>query len=574
MIENRNQTKDQLAAKMGTSQSQPERRRSYHPFDVEGDDIPLTKGREIHRPLQSVKSTPGGGIKSSAYDLALISPSERTAVTDALSPASMYSPTFTNISPIKKEKNFDFEVQVDEDDQFTSDQGLDDFCSRLGTNSFCDPEFTEIGIETGMGIEKEESCTEEDVQVLAPDELIHSLTREYDFEERNPVAIADTDFGENLNEERFATFPTQRLRKSPIRSIAQSNRNAMEDYGSYQMKASFDSPPLLAPPDDVAVALQPSSTYTAVDPTVFATFNKMKKDEGERKKQEKLRRREEKIKDRRRDLQGYRELWGKYSEIQKQVIEKRNEKVESTSSNWEGSKISLADATTWFVDFNALAASNYLDPTEAVDDSESVEGNGVDDHDDNEKSETKLPFLLESSALYSRQDEFGLEELWQRNIAGANESVSKAIDASSSSSSHLNNFVRRDAESDLNENDESNNIPDDFDLGTRSIVSDLDTASNSSMASDIDRTFDNNDYGVLRRYSRKSVVSTIPANGQKMANKNSEENSQKEKRTSSSSSRYVVPSVSIVDAETGLIRWRQSPKKDRRRPETREMRIF
>lgn len=556
---------------MGTSQSQPERRRRYHPFDVDGDDIPLTKGREIHRPLQTIKSTPGGGIKSSAYDLALISPSERTAVTDALSPTSMYSPTFTNISPIKKEKNFDFEVQVDEDDQFISDQGLDAFCSRLDMNSFCDPEFTEIGIETGIGIEKEESCTEEDVQVLTPDELVHSLTKEYDLEERNPVA------NDNI-EERFATFPTQGLRGSPIRSMAQSNRNAIEDYGSYQMKASFDSPPLLAPPDDVAVALQRSSTYTAVDPTVFATFNKMKKDEGERKKQEKLRRREEKIKDRRRDLQGYRDLWGKYSEIQKKLIETRNETVESTSSNWEGSKISLADATTWFVDFNALAASNYLNPTEADDDSESVEDNGVDDHDVHEKNETELRFLLTSSAFYSRQDEFGLEELWRRNIAGTNESVSKAIEVSSSSS-HLNNFesttaFRRDDKRELNENDGSNNIPDDFDLGTRSIVSDLDTVSNASVTSDIDRTFDNNDYGVLRRYSRKSVESTIPADGQMMANEKSEESAQKEKRTTPSFSRYVVPSVSIVDAETGLIRWRQSPKKDRRRPETREMRIF
>ncbi len=552
---------------MGTCQSHSERRRSRHPFDADGGDIPLAKGGSRHN-FPSIKSTPGGGRKSSAYDLQLISPSERTAATDALSPTSISSPTFTTISPIKKENFFDFEVKADEDDQSSSYQELDGCHSHLDANSFIDPEFTEIGIETGIGIEKEENFNDQDIPVLSSADLIHSLTKEYDFQERRQDENDDIGFGENLTDKNFATL------------MAESHREAIVDYSSskiengvsnnsferHDWKADFDSPPLLAPPDDIPIALQHSSTYTAVDPAIYATFNKVQKEVTEREKHDKQRRREEKIKDRRRDIQGYRELWGEYSEIQKRITKELNGDIESTSPITGGSKVSLADTSTWYVDFNALAYANYLDETEAVDDSDAT------DNDDHEKDETKLPFLLESSAFYSRHDGFGLEELWQRNIPRANESVDIAIASSSSQSDAPESTTasRRDDESDSNENDERNNIPDkmDFDLATRSFVSELGNGSNSSIASDIDRAVDSNDYGVLRRYSRKSIVSTIPTD------EKSDEDAQEEDGTRSSFTRHVVPSVSIENAETGLIRWRESPVKEKRVQETREMRIF
>ena len=554
---------------MGTCQSQPERRRSRYSFDVDGGDIPLAKGGSRHQ-FQPIKSTSGVGRKSSVYDLQLISPSERTAATDALSPASIYSPTFTNVSPIKKENHFDFEIVEDENDQPLSYEKFDAFPSHHDANSFIDPEFTEIGIETGIGIEKDESFNFRDIPVLNSADLIHSLTKEYDFDERRQDEEDEIDFEYNFTDENFATLMAESDREAIVDYSSSKIENGFSDsFERDQVKASFEAPPLLAPPDDIPITLQPSSTYTAVDPAIYATFNKMQKEVSERKKHDKQRRREAKIKDRRKDLQGYRALWGEYSQIQKRITEERNNDFDSTSpTTTKGSKVSLANTSTWYVDFNALETGNYMTEVGAVDNSD------TSDDDNHEKDETKLPFLLESSTFYSRHDDFGMEELWQRNIPRSNESVSKANGSLNSNmdAPESTTALQKDNESGSNENDERNSIPDamDFESGSRSFVSDLDNGSNSSISSDIDRAFDTNDYGVLRRYNRKSIASTIPTEDQ-IVNQKSDENAQKDDRTRSSFTKHVVPSVSI---ETGLIRWRELTTKEKRVQATREMRIF
>ena len=94
---------------------------------VDGSAVHFAKDR-TNRNMQSSKSTPSGGKASYAYDLALISPSERTEVTNAISPTSMFSPDIANISPIKKESHFDFVIEIDESEKKSSHDGLEDLC--------------------------------------------------------------------------------------------------------------------------------------------------------------------------------------------------------------------------------------------------------------------------------------------------------------------------------------------------------------------------------------------------------------------------------------------------------------
>ena len=585
---------------MGLCQSHTARRKGGDHFYLDGGAIPFANRN--HRDAKAVKSTPSGGKTSSAYDLVLISPSERTDVTDVISPTSMYSPTLINISPIKKESHFDFVMEVNENGNFQSHEGLEDLRSRIVMDSDPDHECA------GIGVEKRESFNDEDCQGLDSHGFTDlSTTREDEFAERDqsiqdgingqyklPHLITtknvETTYLENTDNYSRHLSIAPITNKRLIGKLTQSNREANEEFissklenafldrfESYKMNSKLDSPPLLAPPDDIPIATHPSNTYTAVNPAIVATFNKMKTHVKELQKQEKQRRQEEKIKDRRQDIEGYKELWGEYNKIQKRVVKQHSKNVESTSPNKEGEKISLTDSNTWFVDFSALKSENYFNSTGSVNGRETTDN-------DRQKNQTNLPFLIESSAFYSKQNAFGQEGLRKVTTLCANMPASDMTYASSFSqfeSCASTTAFRNDHQSNSSESDKNNNIPVtmDFDLGTRSVVSELENRSNSSMASEIDRAFDNDDYGVLRRYSRKLVESTVPThtenfNNAQLSNQDSNDvnglllapKSLEKNGTTPSFSNYLakncLPSVSIENAETGLIRWRESPKND------------
>jgi len=572
---------------MGSCQSHPARRKGRGVY-ADAKAVPLAKGH-TYRNIHSIKSTPRGGKGSYAYDLALISPSERTGATDAISPTSMFSPDIANISPIKKESHFDFVIEVDENENFTPRDGFEDLCSRIVK----EPPFPEV--------EAKETFNDEDHHGLNDNDFMTLLTakeaefREWEQNEENGMygrySPPDSARKALINNREFESNPSPEVSPSALqgmmKNLAQTNREvhqhyalskpentAFDHFGSYQVSSKFEPPTLLAPPKDVNVVAEPSNTYTAVNPGIVATFNKMKTHVDEVQQKEKQHRKEEKIKDRRRDIEGYNELWGEYSKIQKRVINENSNIVESPSPNKENEKVSLTDKTTWFVDFSALnTEQNQSDEARPVD------GQAIVDKEVT-KNQTNLPFLIESSAFYARQNTFGQEYYEQRKeVLGkqeANEkefpSLTSPIDIRDSPSASQNHF-----DSDTSQNDEKTNISVsmDLDLGTRSIVSDLGNGSNSSQTSESFRAFDNDDYGVLRRYTRRSIESTVPSHTENFnahfGKQNPEDSipvvlepkSLKQKK-SSSFSKYLakncLPSVYIDDAETGLIRWRESSK--------------
>lgn len=566
---------------MGSCQSHSARRKERDLYMVDTKAVPLAKS-QTNRNVHSIKSTPRGGKASYAYDLALISPSERTGATDAISPTSMFSPDIANISPIKKENHFDFELVVDENENFSPKDGLEELCSRIVKDTF-----PEVETEDNHGLDTNDFMTlltakeaefreweQNDENAIygpysPPNSTRKALINNRDFES-NPSPNVSPNALQGMMENLTQTNPEVHENYA----LSKLNNDVFERFGSYQVSSKFDPPTLLAPPKDVNVVAEPSNTYTAVNPSILATFNKMKTHVDEMQQKEKQRRKEEKIMDRRRDIEGYKELWGEYNKIQKRVINENSNTFESPSPMKENEKVSLTDATTWFVDFSALnSAENHSDEARPVDCQEIVEKQGT-------KNQTNLPFLIESSAFYSRQDTFGQEYYDQRKeLVGKQKVGGKAFpsppgpfdirDSPPSSQNHH--------DSDTSENGEKKNmsVSMDLDLGTRSIVSDLGNGSNSSIASESFRAFDNDDYGVLRRYTRRSIESTVPTHTENFNahfdKQNSNDpipfvlNSKSLKQNKSSSfskhmEKNCLPSVYIDDAETGLIRWREFPK--------------
>jgi hypothetical protein len=111
--------------------------------------------------------------------------------------------------------------------------------------------------------------------------------------------------------------------------------------------------PLLAPPKDVVVTLDPPSVSSgsSVNPQTLARFNKLKTQARLAAKLERQRKQKEKAQDRRLDIEGYKNLWEEYSGIQTKVSDQHDHDDQpELDMSCRGSKsISLHDSATWFV---------------------------------------------------------------------------------------------------------------------------------------------------------------------------------------------------------------------------------
>jgi hypothetical protein len=591
---------------MGVCQSRSGRGSRFH---VRSDALAAAKDR-THPLAQSIKKSTSSGGKHSctsfAYDLALVSPSEKTDATDTLSPTSMDSPPVSDILlvlPNTKENNFDFDFVVDDDDE--NDTFVSNDNNEFGDfrpHTIVGGTFPEPGRRENRKGRKYTRVNDEDnndsnEHHFAEEFIGHDPMIENEFDDglslSGPMVktLVDTNYCDTENNHsRSPSIPpntNQILTEKSIQSTIQSNKEEADDMDfssdtksdnlfpnprSYQLKSTPDPPPLLAPPKDVTLVTCPSNTETAIKPSIMASFNKIETQVKLAHKEEKHRRQEEKIQDRRRDIKGYKELWGEFNKIKERVIKQRETDTEYSSPNKGEKIIPLNDLTTWYVDFSPLNSMHHFDNKVAADDLQTADN-------EDQKNQTSLPLLIESTKTSGTHS------------AGSNASPVPTHSAIRESIAPLQN----DHDGDTSENGRNidNVLPSatmDLNSENRSTVSDLDNGSNSSMTSDTGKAFDNDDYGVLHRYSRKSMESTVPshtddfdaqpgnmglhnqdANTLLFAKKSRNEHSATPLSFSTYLAKNCLPSVFIDNAETGQIRWRESPKKDTEVEEARKI---
>jgi len=514
--------------KMGTCLSQPEWENDCD-YDRIKNVAAHVFNKQNHQHYGRINSTPNGGRKKSssvAYDLALISPSEKTAVTDVLSPLSNFPS-----SPPETTSPFTFVINNStENEEFPSDEECEEPHSPMKSN-----------IETVVSEENDnsrenysDSNNDEDC-----DQIIHNDVHDrYNLQNSSSTNVVD--------EHRF-----DRKEMSDA-VISECKSGSYDSIKCYQLNSKPDPPPLLAPPKDTKIVPQISNSDTTVKPVTIASFNKIKTELERAHQQEKQRRQEEKIIDRRRDIEGYKELWEDYNEIKK-VIKTQERAMELQQKGLNG--ISLSNLRTWSVDFSQLSSTKPI----------------IYDH---KTTKDVLPLSTKSTIdpqirpfqqqKGSQQQQKGSQ---QQHLDAHSNSVNLGdmIPLNDSDESIMNSRDTCDYDKIEMNREEKSSFKGDLDLEDLSIISDLD---NGSTLSCNGIAFDNNDYGVLRRYRKKSIESTVPThfdsfnedmNVSSSTPKTLNENC---KNTSFqlSLSKNCLPSVYIENAETGQIRWREISK--------------
>lgn len=525
----------------------------------------------------------------------MISPSGKTDVTDIISPTSMYSLPLSNAS--NKKENCIEAVNIDDMHdvrQITRFKDLNPH-GDINTEMLSDPEYT-------MNRNNEKGkIDEEGNNVLDRHHYADLLTSAENFVDQNQIMKKDfieissvdtnysTQMDNSISYQEILPNTHDRYKENPSQSVIQPSGGAngiMSDncdhFESYQVHSKPDAPPLLAPPKNVTVVTCPSNTEKSVKPAIIANFNRMKKQAKKASKQERGRRQEEKIRDRRRDIQGYIKVWEEYNEIKERVTKQREKKIESSLPNKEGDKIALKDSTTWYVDFSTLNSINHLEDKEVV--------NYIGTpRNEVKKSQTKLSLLIEST-VFSQNSHFELKELPEQHSLAAEPVGRSKNHASAFSHSRIHEptlISQNNHDRNVTENGRNNNtaVGINLDLENRSMTSDLENGSNLGIMSSTNRSSDDDDYGVLNQYSRKSIEVTVPTHtenfnahlGNLVINNQTLEDPdtclstadfRNENSTTLSFSKYLanncLPSVSIENAETGQVRWRRSSENDTR----------
>jgi hypothetical protein len=325
--------------------------------------------------------------------------------------------------------------------------------------------------------------------------------------------------------------------------------------------------PLLAPPKGVPVTFDsvvPSSSHQrAVTPQTVSSFNKMKSQAQQAEKLEKQQRQKDKIKDRRQDIQGYNELWEEYSAIQEKVTEQDVGSVISAEPS-TCEKISIADTTTWFVDFSSMSVNGQL--------------MDLDDEDDDARSTSS--YSLHSEMSENAQREFFKQKARKRRVSMGK---SDSMEDMNSSICDKRSIVMSD---------------------NHSVVSDV-SSENGSL---VER---NDDYGVLHKFRHKSIEQSVMDYEEYFSETPGHTPGDMTYQSSYSAVQHVVsaeireevqgysdvyseaptpktvnsravsigsyleemalPSVSIEDGKTGKVRWRQFPKKEERAKTARKL---
>ena len=488
--------------------------------NVNADNVEKNQNHHLHLPI---KATPS----RSAYDLAVISPSDKTDITQAISPSSQIASPFST-SHRTNGKQFFLE---EDNDEFPSDEEFED------QNSV------------------------KSIQVTF----------------REPINHTGGMLNNDIEVEAYSCSPPSIIN---------------DDCHLGSQIASKPDPPLLAPPKDLVASTFESpvprslTTKTSVNPLTIATFNKIKTQAQQAQTFQKQRRQEAKILDRRRDIQGYKELWGEYKDIIRQQANQQQEEVKA-SPVMGRENISLNDTTTWYVDFSTLNSMNHLDDQEIEDKEILNEGD--------QKSQTSLSLLAESTFNSQRK-------LFQQKTAQRRENMcAYSIGSKKGDTILLDYSEHHSITAPTIFSDNNINVDEDGEQGNKSII----INDNSSIISDLGNGSDvgvdkNDDYGVgiLHRYSCKSIETSVPdhyhdldrdINYPKGPNNIESRvddsgifnldgcNTQlaglqlpprKENCATLSTSSYleenVLPSVSIENAESGLIRWRIFPKTDQK----------
>eukprot|EP00536_Pseudo-nitzschia_multiseries_P000350 jgi/Psemu1/178643/e_gw1.5.42.1 len=535
---------------MGTCQSNLERKSGNGDTGSNAFDGVGSMGRDpSHRRCQSIKSTPGGknnsDVHNFAYDLELVSPSEKTDLTEALSPTSVISPT--PFLRRKEEAGDSRLVGGNEDDGFPSDEE----CEEV---SFMDNSNKEIcGENNGICDDRNDGSN---------DYHLNGLSKTTEEEENNEQTMT-------TRNHRIMRHPNVNEQETETETETETSSGACDHLKTFHV-CKPDVPPLLAPPKDVTVVVDTPNNDTSVNPATIAIFNKMKLQATNINKLKKQRRYEEKIEDRRRDIRGYNQLWGEYNEIQERVMKQRESDAKSSTPKSDGNTVHLKDSTSWLVDFYTLNSMNPLDNQGLQSDLRKI-------YEDDQKGQASLSLLTESTSC-PRKNKLHSHVPQQKNAI--TESFMKHAKDYADISSNIE-WKRSQKHRDNHEHNKNKSIIVDL---NGSIISDLDNGSITSLISDNERGIDNDDYGVLRRYSRKSVESSVPTfshskvfyaqfgefGDDNLADNQAFFSAETPRKTNSKSNSFpkyleenCLPSVSIESAETGTIRWRKFPKSEK-----------
>lgn len=468
-------------------------------------------------PISSFRSR-RGKVKhhgKSSYDLVITSPSEMTSITQAISPSSQIITPNSNTDG-RDEQGFAFEEQ---DDGFPSDEEFENDCSFHNIDVFINR------IESNAADNK----NNEKLECVTDDIFCDTITIKN-----------NENYEENFHRPCINPVGTNLHSNTQIKESF-SSKEATMDYLKRGVYRKSNPTPLLAPPKSIATTmvtssvLYPLAKQTSVNPRTISTFNKIKIQTKQAKSLQNQHRQKEKIKDRRRDIRGYRELWGEYSEIQEQ-INKQQEKL-TTSPNVHTESISLNDSTKWYVDFASLNSLNHLDDRE------------IKDRDilyqDNQKNQTRKSTMTQST-LIAQNKTFQKKTVHQRYDADVYSYQSESRSVASSSA---------------NGGDEQNNkaiIMND----NNSVISDLDYG-NSDV--EVDK---NDDYGVgvLNRYRCVPIHSDLICTIEKLIESTNVDAEDAAPSTSSNieENSLFIPSVSIENAESGIVRWRTFHQADQK----------
>jgi hypothetical protein len=490
-----------------------------------------------------------------AYAIALVSPSERTTdATEAMTPFSAaMSPNVVVDHGVG--------IQMDEDEISDLDVPSDE---ELDEQEDIDGPSDEEGSIEGVLEEWNSPQTP-----LSKSLAVHNLEEKF----ATPQMVTPQPYKPFVGISSTSADKKKRFTFSLTKKKHTSNETLELEEENEKSETTFETPepiiptpksalvPLLAPPKTENITFESvgcsTSQSASVNPQAVANFNKLKVQAQQAEKLEKQRRQQEKVKDRRHDIEGYKSLFDEFSSIQ-DTVTKKNETMDATTSQAEVGK-SFINTTTWLMDISAL---NALD--------QSCSSNS--DEDDDERSQGDLSLLSEAS--FRVQKALFKEKARQRRRALI---ASGSIDGASSANG---------------EGDK------------RSVAMNDNESTVSDFSSDNESVPDkNDDYGVLQRFRNKSIESSVMNYSSYYADecyhldsvetRSIEDDAQSHNDVirheafleaptpktgnngTSSINAYLeemaLPSVSIENAETGVVRWRTFPKNKERAKTARKL---
>ncbi|KAL3923285.1 MAG: hypothetical protein SGILL_001744, partial [Bacillariaceae sp.] len=512
----------------------------------------------------------------SAYELALVSPSERTHATQAMTPggeendvdvSELDIPFDEQMEDKVDQSPWDEEGHNDDDDVEHADDQLQEWTSRNINKDTPGMPTMENGSE---GIAEEE---EEDDKCDSPRTVEMDMTHQvYSLTAATPV----------VKKKKLGLFSSLKKKKRPdppTGDVIVEDDEPVESTPLPVTQNASSSTPLLAPPkgvpvtfDSVAPSSSSASQQRAVTPQTLSSFNKMKQQAQQAEKMEKQKRHQDKIKDRRLDIQDYNDLWEEYSSIQEKIITEQDAGSVVSAAPSTCEKVSIADTTTWFVDFSSMSVNGQLIGS---DDDE-------DDGDDDDDVKSTSSYSLHSEMSENAQKDYFKQKAKKRRMSlGRSDSMG-----------NLNSSVCDDDKRSIVMGD------------NHSVVSDVSSENGSA----VER---NDDYGVLHRFRHKSIEQSVMDYAEYFAETPGQATVDTECPSVYSSVRHVVseevrdevqgysdvyseaptpktvnsravsigsyleemalPSVSIENAETGVVRWRQFPKSEERAKTARKL---